>query len=411
MAGSTAGPRTHDQRLVLAQAATEAVAGGAPATQVRELCDQAWDDGRLLAQEGADGLGWSLLVAALCLSGELERCLELTAALVAHARERTLPLAFASASFGRSLPLLWQGRVTDAMAEIEQARDAQRYGWRRFARAASAVHALCHIESGDLDLAEAALFSQAPFATPQDMEDIARVNVLGRLRLAQGRPGEALQAALSVAQAVDDAGVRSLSYAPWRETAVEAHLLLGQSAPALELAGEALELAETTEVAHERIRARRVLALCLSGPRRVALLREAVALGAQAPPRLETTRALVELGASLRRANQRAEAREPLQQAADLAFAGGARALFERARTELAATGARPRRDVLLRGRAALTASELRISELAAGGQSNREIAQALFVTPKTVEYHLRNAYRKLGIETRRELAGALAAE
>ena len=50
-----------------------------------------------------------------------------------------------------------------------------------------------------------------------------------------------------------------------------------------------------------------------------------------------------------------------------------------------------------------------RIAELAAGGQSNREIATMLFVTPKTVEYHLRNAYRKLDIETRAELAGALA--
>ena len=159
---------------------------------------------------------------------------------------------------------------------------------------------------------------------------------------------------------------------------------------------------------HERIRARRVLALCESGSRRIELLRDAVAIGSAAPPRLETIRALVELGATLRRGNQRAAAREPLQQAADRAHAGGASVLFERARTELAATGARPRRDVLLRGPEALTASELRIAELAAAGQSNREIAQALFVTPKTVEYHLRNAYRKLEIETRRELPGAL---
>ena len=55
-----------------------------------------------------------------------------------------------------------------------------------------------------------------------------------------------------------------------------------------------------------------------------------------------------------------------------------------------------------------MTASERRIAELAAGGQSNREIAQALFVTPKTVEYHLRNAYRKLDVPGRHELARAL---
>jgi DNA-binding CsgD family transcriptional regulator len=123
---------------------------------------------------------------------------------------------------------------------------------------------------------------------------------------------------------------------------------------------------------------------------------------------METIYALIELGAALRRANRRAAAREPLQQAADRASRGGARAAYERARIELAATGARPRREAFLSGPASLTPSERRIAELAAGGQTNREIAHALFVTPKTVEYHLRNAYRKLDIEARGELAEAL---
>jgi DNA-binding CsgD family transcriptional regulator len=121
-------------------------------------------------------------------------------------------------------------------------------------------------------------------------------------------------------------------------------------------------------------------------------------------------RALVDLGAALRRTNQRAAAREPLQRADDLAREGGAQTLRERARTELQATGARPRREALLSGPASLTPSERRIAELAATGQSNREIALALFVTPKTVEYHLRNVYRKLDIATRRELTTALSA-
>ena len=74
----------------------------------------------------------------------------------------------------------------------------------------------------------------------------------------------------------------------------------------------------------------------------------------------------------------------------------------------MAATGARPRRERMLSGVGSLTPSELRIAELAASGQSNREISQALFVTPKTVEYHLRNAYRKLDISGRQELASVL---
>ena len=133
-------------------------------------------------------------------------------------------------------------------------------------------------------------------------------------------------------------------------------------------------------------------------------------LGSDAPPRLETIRALVDLGAALRRENQRAARHANGSSGAPTWPPTAARAaLNERARVELAATGARPRRDALLSGPASLTPRERRIAELAATGQRNREIAQALFVTPKTVEYHLRNTYRKLDIQTRQELADALS--
>jgi DNA-binding NarL/FixJ family response regulator len=104
--------------------------------------------------------------------------------------------------------------------------------------------------------------------------------------------------------------------------------------------------------------------------------------------RLEQAKALVALGAALRRTGSRAEAREPLREALDLAERCGALALAERAREELRATGARPRRSIL-RGVDALTASELRIARMAAEGLTNREIAQELFVTIRTVEMHL----------------------
>jgi DNA-binding CsgD family transcriptional regulator len=119
-------------------------------------------------------------------------------------------------------------------------------------------------------------------------------------------------------------------------------------------------------------------------------------------------RALVELGAALRRANERTASRPSLRQAADLAKRGGALALYQRARTELSASGARPRREALLSGPDSLTPSERRIAELAAAGHSNRDIAGILFVTLKTVEYHLRNVYRKLDISARGELPRAL---
>ena len=128
---------------------------------------------------------------------------------------------------------------------------------------------------------------------------------------------------------------------------------------------------------------------------------------AGSPAVLELARAQVELGAALRRANQRAEAREPLRAGLDLAQRCGATRLAERARSELRATGARPRREALS-GRAALTASERRTAEMAAAGMSNPAIAQALFVTVKTVEGHLSGAYRKLDVRSRAELPEAL---
>jgi DNA-binding NarL/FixJ family response regulator len=125
--------------------------------------------------------------------------------------------------------------------------------------------------------------------------------------------------------------------------------------------------------------------------------------------RHELAKALADLGAALRRDRRPSDAREPLRRALELADACGADGLVEHVRSELYASGARPR-STAASGVDALTASERRVAAFAAEGQSNRDIAQALFVTPKTVEVHLSNAYRKLGIRSRRELATALDA-
>jgi DNA-binding NarL/FixJ family response regulator len=122
---------------------------------------------------------------------------------------------------------------------------------------------------------------------------------------------------------------------------------------------------------------------------------------------LELARSLTELGGALRRAGRRAEAREPLRRALDLAARCGADPLAEQAETELRASGARPRHAVLS-GPQSLTVSERRVAEMAARGQTNREIAQALFVSLRTVETHLTHAFQKLGIDSRTKLAEAL---
>jgi DNA-binding NarL/FixJ family response regulator len=151
----------------------------------------------------------------------------------------------------------------------------------------------------------------------------------------------------------------------------------------------------------------RTQGLIAGGSDGLTLLERAVETLADSPARLEHARALCELGAARRRARQRVAAREPLRQALERAHRLGADALAERARTELLATGARPRR-LVHTGRDALTPSERRVCEMAARGLTNRTIAQALFVTMRTVEVHLNHAYAKLDISSRAHLAAAL---
>ena len=244
------------------------------------------------------------------------------------------------------------------------------------------------------------LDEDGPLDDPQDIEDVLRLYSLAELRVAQSRPREALEAALAVGE-IGERTVGFLGYCPWRGVAVQSLLLLGERERACDIAGEELARASGP-----------MCSTCGSGP---SLCRPGRAghEGRSPPPgggaarRRRAATPGDDAGAGRprrgpRRENRRSEAREPLERAADMARRGGLLALAERARIELAAAGARPRREALLTGPASLTPSERRIAELAATGQSNREIAQALFVTPKTVEYHLRNAYRKLDIQTRR---------
>jgi DNA-binding CsgD family transcriptional regulator len=152
----------------------------------------------------------------------------------------------------------------------------------------------------------------------------------------------------------------------------------------------------------------RVAGLNLGGDEGIAVLEQAVAELGPSTLTLEHGWALHDLGAALRRAGRRADARGPLREALEVAGRAEAPWLARQARDELAATGARVQRESL-RGPAALTPSERRVVELAAQGLRNREIAETLWVTRKTVEVHLGNAYGKLGIRSRAQLADALA--
>jgi DNA-binding NarL/FixJ family response regulator len=187
--------------------------------------------------------------------------------------------------------------------------------------------------------------------------------------------------------------------------AAEALVILGDPAQARQLAREQAELSEQLGTPGARGTALRLLARTTDDP--VPLLEQAVTTLAGSPARLEHTRALVALGAALRRANRRADARAPLRRALEQADQGGMLLLAARARDELGAVGARPRRSALS-GPGALTPAEHRVAQLAAGGHGNRAIAERLYVTQRTVETHLTHAFQKLDIRSRAELAAAL---
>jgi DNA-binding CsgD family transcriptional regulator len=147
---------------------------------------------------------------------------------------------------------------------------------------------------------------------------------------------------------------------------------------------------------------------CWPSEEPIGQLQEAVATLAGSGAELEHARALVDLGIARRHARRPVNARLPLRAGHELASRCGATVLADRAHQELLASGARPRRSSSS-GPDALTPSERRVVELAASGRSNRAIAEALFVTEKTVEAHLGRAYPKLAVRSRHELQDALA--
>lgn len=231
----------------------------------------------------------------------------------------------------------------------------------------------------------------------------------GRLRVETGQYAEGLADLLELAKREEPTRREVPAMLPWRSTAAMAYLRLGQADEAARLTSREVELTR-------RFGARRALGVALRasglvrGDDGLKELSEAVAVLDGSGARLEHARALTDLGAALRRTNRRGDARDPLQRAIELARACSARALAERAQDELRATGARPRR-LVFTGVESLTASERRVAKLAAQGRSNREIAEHLFVTRKTVETHLGAVYRKLSINGRDVLAELLDVE
>ncbi|HEY6891814.1 MAG TPA: helix-turn-helix transcriptional regulator, partial [Solirubrobacter sp.] len=230
--------------------------------------------------------------------------------------------------------------------------------------------------------------------------------VHARLLLAEGRTEEALER-LDQQHAADAArgwlvGLREDDHV----LRFQALAALGRVDAARALADEEVSAARARDARGAEAIARLARAALLPDP--LAELETAVAAARASALPLVLATALADHGAALRRAGRRTDARVPLREARDRAHRCGATALEARVHEELVIAGARPQR-LAFSGVDALTASERRVAELAVRGLRNREIAEALFVSLKTVEVHLGRAYTKLGIKGRSQLAEALS--
>lgn len=270
------------------------------------------------------------------------------------------------------------------------------------------------IEAGELNEAEAVLDIARLDELPPTVSTLRVRGVRARLRMAQDRPVEAL-AELEAGRALFNPEVwgvelRDNGFLQLRSRCAQVLLRLDRRADALELVESELADARAFGAPRALGMALRASGLVHGGQRGLRLLEESVVVLRGSPAVLERGHSLADLGAALRRAGRRTEARDPLAEALELATRCGARPLAARAREELKATGARPRREWRT-GVEALTPSELRVARLAAEGKTNREIAQTLYVTLKTVEAHLASTYGKLAIAGRSELLLGLDGE
>jgi len=193
----------------------------------------------------------------------------------------------------------------------------------------------------------------------------------------------------------------------WKAYAAAALASLGEREKATRLAREQLAVARRVGAPGALGMSLRLAAQAIGGDEGLALLREAVPVLDHSAARLELAHALSDLGTALSRRGQRQESRDLQRRAVKLASEHGAIILAEHAMAELNAGPGRRAR-IELTGPSALTAAEWRVCRQAAKGHSNRELAQALFVTEKTVERHLSSAYTKLGIRSRYQLGAAI---
>ena len=344
------------------------------------------------------------LIPTLTLVECYEVVYRLAADLLAAARHRGALQETIAILASRTSAWCDCGALADAEADARWAIE-RAHGVVRMNAVSELIRVL--VERDELEAAEHALEELADPCASRSGNVTRFLIARGRLRSAQGRLQEALDDFLECGQRLAQLGSPVWIGALWRDEAALAYAALGDRGEALRLAGEQLELARAFGRPRMLGVSLRASGLIEGGEAGLQLLGEAVRTLERSESALELARVRSDHGAALRRAGRRVQARAELERALDLSYRLGARRIANHARTELIAAGAKPRRDAIT-GRDALTAGELRVARLAAEGLTNREIAQALFITTNTAKAHLGRIYRKLDITRRDQLEQAL---
>ena len=397
-----------DRAAALAHLAFHRAITGAPQDEVSALARRALTPERILSEFEMESTAPYYAIEALLL---VEAASEAAAGLRdarAAAQRAGSPLALAWLTHTDTAWQRLYGRLPEAVSELEAAvamlktTDARRGSVGAIAGLAGA-----YADQGRTRRPSRRWRRSSPSGPIRTPAMVSLPAVIGRLHLAQGRHAEALEEFDRQLEFEDPRGWRLSPREMTRIHRVAALAGAGRSDEAREQAEEQIAFARERGVAGHEARARLALAALLDRDEALAELERATDAARRSPSLLVLAEALGALGAAQRRGNQRAEARETLREAREIAHRCGATALEESIHEELVVAGARPQR-IALAGVESLTAAERRVAELAAEGLRNRDIAETLFVTLKTVEVHLGRAYSKLDIRGRSQLRQAL---
>jgi DNA-binding CsgD family transcriptional regulator len=366
---------------------------------------------RGVGEAGPRGMGYVLTWNAFLFADDPASAAALDLLGLGHARREGDLSGYARALTLHSLTNLAAGELRDAHENAVEALHLTRDGvseWSVPFCLAAAVAALA--EQGRNQEAEQ-LLSAHPLTDWQ--KSGARASSLefsrGVLRQHQGRYDDAITSYLAAGEGLRRYGTDHPADLPWRSGAALCHLALGERDEALRLTEEELVLAKTWRAPRSLGRALRVYGLALGGSGGAQILEEAAQAMISSQAALEHGWVLADCGSAVRREGSRTRARAYLRKALELAEQCHASVLYDMAESELKLTGARSRRRDM-NGAASLTPAERRVARLAAAGNTNREIAQELFLSVRTVEAHMRQVLAKLDVRSRNEVSHHLAA-